>query len=601
MLAWTVPYALARHTYPIPTFYSEFATLALYLLMAFACVSLVFVERRKSTLQIARIAWMPAAFCLLLLAQMMLLPLSQPSMSVLAIGFLSAVFITIQTGFWIAQLGLTEKIIRWLAYALLAGGLFAVFCQLIQVCRLENQFTSFVLPYYEESGRRLFGNMAQANHLSTYLSFALAAALFLRQAQRLPLSLWMLLSAALIAGQALTASRMAWLQFAVIVIGGVLMERVEKQRTQAQLKAPTDKNLPQHPKRLLNHVFSSHSMRNWLVPVLLILIFISVNWAVRVADEVFQLQLAKAAAERFQDAGQISPRLALWHYGWDMFKAHPWLGVGWGEFPSYQYALLDKLGTVEIANSAHNVLLDLLAKTGILGAGLVVVSLVFWLWRTAIVGQTSKDVTRLFCLMLLAVLAVHALLEYPQQYLFFLLPAAFLLGVLETQTIGRGSSIVFKASYWVLTIVSLAMLYPVWRDYQRAETLYYAKQPQQQYQANPAWLFSAWGQYAMASLLPLNEKMLAAKLAMHEQALTLLPGQAMLRRYAVLLALAGREDEALVVVRRLKLFSMSLRNWPTELAGLYALCDAQGTTLASFKKRLVQNYGAVAQTDTEDD
>ncbi len=601
MLAWTVPYALTRHTYPIPTFYSEFATLLLYLLMACAGVGLICVERRKSTLQIARIAWMPLTFCVLLLAQMMLMPLSQASMNMLAIGCLGAVFITIHTGFWIAQLGLTEKVIRWLAYALLAGGLFTVCCQLIQAGHWENKFTSLVLPYYEVSGRRLFGNMAQANHLSTYLSFALAAALFLKQAQRLSLFLWMLLSAVFIAGQALTVSRMAWLQFMVIVIGGVLMECIEKQCTQTQQKTPIDKNLPHHPKRFLSKVFLNHSMRSWLVPVLLISLFISVNWAVRVADGVFDLQLAEAATDRFQDAGQISPRLALWHYGWSMFKAHPWLGIGWGEFPSYQYALLDQLGAVEIANSAHNVFLDLLAKTGILGAGLVGISLACWLWRTALAGYARKDATRLFCLVLLAVLAVHAMLEYPQQYLFFLLPAAFLLGVLETRAIGSDSSVVLSASYLGLTAVGLAMLYPVWRDYKRAEALYYANHPQQQYQANPAWLFSAWGQYGMASLLLLNEKMLSTKLAMHEQALTLLPGQAMLRRYAVLLALAGREDEALVVVQRLKLFSMSLRNWPPELTSLYALCEAQGTALASFKQRLMQHYGAVAQIDTEDD
>ncbi len=608
VLAWTLPYALTRHTYPIPTFYSELATLILYLLMACVCACLGLAERCKTALGIPRIAWVPAAFCALLLGQVMLLPLSQPSMNVLAIGFLSAAFITVHLGFWAAQLGLTEKIMRYVAFALLAGGLFAVFCQLMQLARLDTQFAPWVVPYYAAIERRPFGNMAQANHLSTYLSFAITAALFLVQTRRLPLFIWMILSAVFITGQALTVSRMAWLQLLVILIGGVAMGWLEKQRTQTQRQATalpklgeaalSEKSFPQQTNQSLAKAL--RTLPDWLAPALLLVIFIGVNWAVRAANEALQWQLADAATKRFQEVGQLSPRLALWHYGWSMFKTHPWLGVGWGEFPRYEYALLDKLGTVEIANNTHNILLDLLAKTGVIGAGLVLISLACWLWRTTLARHAPKNATRVFCLMLLAVLAVHALFEYPQQYLFFLLPAAFLLGMLETRATWPDASTTLKVSYLLLTVASLLALYPVWRDYQRTETLYYGKHPQQQYRANPARLFSAWGQYGLASLLPLNEKMLASKLTMHTQALSLLPGQIMLQRYAVLLVLAGREEEALGVVKRLQLFSMSLRNWPAELASLYKLCDEQGTALTHFKKRLVFEYGTVEQASNKD-
>jgi Lipid A core - O-antigen ligase and related enzymes len=72
--------------------------------------------------------------------------------------------------------------------------------------------------------------------------------------------------------------------------------------------------------------------------------------------------------ERFKDAGQIAPRLALWKYGWTMFKAHPLLGVGWGEFPSYQFEYAKSLGGVEIANNSHDIFIDLLAKTGLMAS-----------------------------------------------------------------------------------------------------------------------------------------------------------------------------------------------------------------------------------------
>ena len=94
------------------------------------------------------------------------------------------------------------------------------------------------------------------------------------------------------------------------------------------------------------------------------MLFFAVNIAIRWANLRFNLDLAQSAAERMQDANQIAPRLALWKYGWTMFKTHPLLGVGWGEFPRYQFDFVRELGGVEIANNSHDIFIDLLAKTG---------------------------------------------------------------------------------------------------------------------------------------------------------------------------------------------------------------------------------------------
>ena len=51
-----------------------------------------------------------------------------------------------------------------------------------------------------------------------------------------------------------------------------------------------------------------------------------------------------------------------------MFRAHPWLGVGWGEFGWAQFTQLPQVGVkVEMSLHAHNAVLDLLAKTGVKG------------------------------------------------------------------------------------------------------------------------------------------------------------------------------------------------------------------------------------------
>jgi len=88
---------------------------------------------------------------------------------------------------------------------------------------------------------------------------------------------------------------------------------------------------------------------------------------------------------------------------------------------------------------------------------------------------------------------------------------------------------------------------------------------------------------------------------MHEQAIALLPGETVLKRYAVLLALQGRETEALDVVRRLKVFAEAENTWPDDLASLYEMCGQQGAALAGFKAKLIAQYGALPPRAPGDD
>ena len=577
ILAWTLPYAIVGHTYPLPTFYAEFVTLVLYLGLAAAVGWLTFAQRRRFALTSPRVAIVPLLFAFLLLLQTVLLPTSQPSMNVLGAGCLLVAYLSTHAGYWLGRLESFERVLSWGAVALVLGGLFAVFCQLVQLFHAEARFTPFVVAYNIVTDRRPFGNMAQANHLATYISFAMAAALFLVQTRRLPFAAWLVLSAVFATGEALTVSRGPWLQTCVVIVGALAVAWMQGRQNRAAR--------------------GWAKQRLWLMPLLLLAIFLAVNAAVRWANLAYHWQLAESAAERFQDAGQISPRLALWKYGWTMFKGHPWLGVGWGEFPRFQYALVETLGKVELANNSHNIVIDLLAKTGIVGLGVVVLGLGAWLRR---VFAEASSPARIFCLVMLGALGTHALVEYPQQYLFFLLPAAFVIGLLETRPMRSVAPRLAHVTYGLLVVVGLATLYPVYRDYKRAEVLYYGTDPEQQYRAAPAHVFGAWGEYGLSTLLSINANDLATKLAMHRQAMTLLPGETVVRRYAVLLALAGREDEALDAVRRLKIFAEMLHDWPTQRADVFKLCDQQGAKLAAFRSKLVALYGEPPKSTSDE-
>ncbi|HEY1996372.1 PglL family O-oligosaccharyltransferase [Paraburkholderia sp.] len=573
--ALILPYAVVNHTYPIPTFYAEFTALTLYVLTSAAVLLLVGTSQPRITFASPTVALVPLLFGLLLILQTFVLPVSQPSMNWLGAGYLLAAFMATHAGYGLTRAGLTGSTLRWMAGALIVGGLFAVFCQVVQLFHLETKVTPLVVAYNIAVKRRPFGNMAQANHLATYIAFAMAAALFLVQTRKLNVIVWALLSIIFSVGLALTVSRGPWLQMGVIVVAGFWMAFAEIRRNPALRR----------------------NNREWLIPVALGVLFFIVNALIRWANVHYQLDLDDSAADRFKDAGQIAPRIALWKYGWTMFKTHPLLGVGWGEFPRYQFDFVRTLGGVEIANNSHDIFLDLLGKTGLIGLAIVLLGLVAWFVRVLRVPHTAA---RVFGVALIGVLVMHALVEYPQQYMFFLLPAMFVLGLLETRPLRLVAGKLSLGVFTVVVIGGLAALYPVFRDYNRAEVLYYGSRPAEQYQADPSFLFGAWGEYGMATLQPMNAMDLDHKLAMHKQALALLPGETVLRRYAVLQALSGDTNAAFDTVERLRIFAVELKDWPSQLAYLYELCDEQ-KSLVSFKAELVKKYGTPAPDVNQDD
>ncbi|WP_213767630.1 Wzy polymerase domain-containing protein [Caballeronia sp. dw_19] len=585
-LALTIPFSVVNHTYPIPTFYAEFSALALFLMLGGGMALTVRLSEPRVPFATPVIALMPLVLGLLLVAQTVVLPVSQPSMNWLGGGYLLASFIAVHTGYGFVRAGLGEKALRWGAAALIVGGLFAVFCQVVQLFHMEAKFSPFVVAYNVAIERRPFGNMAQANHLATYIAFATAGALYLVQTRRLPVIIWLILSAIFSAGLALTVSRGPWLQMGVIVLAGFWMAFIQGRSTVADDPDGPDSRA------------ARSKTRAWLIPIVLLVLFFAVNAAIRWANLRFQLELGQSAAERMQDANQIAPRLALWKYGWTMFLTHPLLGVGWGEFPLHQFEFVRELGGVEIANNSHDIFIDVLAKTGLLGMAIVLFSVVCWLVRVLRAPHTPA---RIFALSLLGVLMMHALVEYPQQYMFYLMPAMLIFGLLETRPLRWVSRSFSYGVYVVLVVLGLASLYPILRDYNRSEVLYYGSQPAEQYRADPSFLFGAWGEYGAATLLPMNSQDLATKLVMHRQALALLPGETVLRRYAVLQALAGQSQDALDTIARLKIFSTELHDWPQQLSDVYQLLDDQGKPLAGFKAELMKKYGVPTPSTTDDD
>ena len=132
-----------------------------------------------------------------------------------------------------------------------------------------------------------------------------------------------------------------------------------------------------------------------------------------------------ALARLQQDAPACTSRLVLWRNVLELIAQRPWLGWGWGELDYAHFMHLYAGGPDDrfcaILDNAHNLPLHLAVELG-LPFALLLCGLAAWaVWRGR--PWREADPTRQLAWAVLALIGLHALLEYPLWYGPFLLAA----------------------------------------------------------------------------------------------------------------------------------------------------------------------------------
>lgn len=136
-------------------------------------------------------------------------------------------------------------------------------------------------------------------------------------------------------------------------------------------------------------------------------------------------------------------RFGLWQNTLTLILAHPWKGVGFGEFGmAWMLTPLPQRPTA-LYDHAHNLLLHLAVELGVPAAVLLMALLAWALWQAVqrawrLAGDEGV-VARAVSVMLL-VIGLHSLLEYPLWYNYFLLPTAWAWGLCLRQSGSGGAS-----------------------------------------------------------------------------------------------------------------------------------------------------------------
>ena len=136
--------------------------------------------------------------------------------------------------------------------------------------------------------------------------------------------------------------------------------------------------------------------------------------------------------QRLAEGDVSGSRLRIWADALQLIAAHPWTGVGWGNF-NFAWSLTPfPQRHTAFFDHTHNLPLQLAVELG-LPLALLICGLLLWALvqagRRAWAAPGAASAAGRSALVMVLLIGLHSLLEYPLWYAYFLLPTAFAWGL----------------------------------------------------------------------------------------------------------------------------------------------------------------------------
>jgi hypothetical protein len=198
---------------------------------------------------------------------------------------------------------------------------------------------------------------------------------------------------------------------------------------------------------------------------LIALLFWFIAWVL--LEPSLGASLDVSAGVSLSERASAGKRPAIWRLGLDAIAAKPWLGWGWNQGAAAHVALVAREPSIQILIPFfHNLVIDLLLWNGIPVGALVVAGGAAWFvlrWRDARNGESR------LLLLALGTLLVHAMLELPHGYAYFLLPAGLMMGMVDAQSMAPTRLTVPRGAVGAAVILLAVALASLAHDYQAVE------------------------------------------------------------------------------------------------------------------------------------
>ncbi len=276
---------------------------------------------------------------------------------------------------WIAaMISAAVGIVQWLSLAEMFGGMYVV---------------------QTDVDDRAHGNMGQPNQLATLLLMGAAALTWLHENERKRIGPWGYGFAMgfLALALALTQSRTGIVSASLVVMW----------------LGWKNKNQPER-------------VRPWQLVVWLAVYWMILHMVPWVQDALLMSEARNTSLTR--DNG----RIIMWKQVAAGMMESPWFGYGWNQTPTAHAAgSIAYPGHLTFTN-AHNVMVDIIAWTGIpVGMALIAVC-VYWAISRM---RFASDSNAVYAMAGIIPIATHSMLEYPFAYAYFLVAAGFFIGIVE--------------------------------------------------------------------------------------------------------------------------------------------------------------------------
>lgn len=244
---------------------------------------------------------------------------------------------------------------------------------------------------------RPFANFAQPNNCATFLCIGLMSSLYIYEKRYINKLSALLLACFILFGIALTQSRTAWVFFLCFAIWWCWKYKIIKPRLE---------------KEIIFYLIGMFTIFVIIIP------FVSKLLGVLATNNVVERATT----------GYL--RIPMWNQMLLAISKEPLLGYGWNQVSVAQLSVYLEFPTTEWTEHSHNIILDFLIWNGVPLGFLIIFFVAWWLYQ---LSKLAKTIESFIALAMVGAVLVHAMLEYPLEYAFFLLPVGFVLGLVQAE------------------------------------------------------------------------------------------------------------------------------------------------------------------------
>jgi O-antigen ligase len=554
-----LPFLNPYHFFPLTNFYTEWLALALGL----AALLPLSVKRFWDEVEIPTLVLWLLGFAAVLPLQLVLLDVAYPELSLL--GALYVIWAA-----WLVWLGRVlwkscgaEALAVWLAAMLVPGGLLNAAAAVLQFYGIDSLLGPVIASLGAANGSA-YGNFGQSNHFADYVTLALISVLYLKIKRRLSWQATAACCGVFLYALSLSGSRATWLYLALALALSLWFRT--RSRDPALRRAAIVVALLLPLFGLLQYAMAHYGMT--IRPALPD----AAGAPVTPIDRIV-MELARGV---FPETGgsAVGTRIYMWHHALLMWSRAPLLGVGFGQYAGVFLEQAAELSRYHIPNydrNSHNALIQLLAETGVVGAGLVCAGLAGWL--LGLRRRISATAESWWMLCLLSVLFLHSMIEYPLWHANFLGVAAVLLGMGSERRIRLHLTALSRFAFPLMVIVGFFTLGSVLQAYRDLELAMYPrvlpKNQEEIVERNETLLklhrdtlLAPYIELTYAGIIVADRNNLQDKLALNRRVLRILPVPELAYLQVTLLGLNGERDAALLQLdRAVAMFPYRLKDY----------------------------------------